>query len=300
MFVATLVAPPSRPILDDALLSHAAQTLHKTSAAVSSTAWLAPGEAADLYFDGITPQAARTALLGGLGAAPVDVIVQQRARRRRAMLIADMDSTMITVECIDELADLIGRKTEVAAVTEAAMRGDLDFVQALDSRVALLAGLAEDELQRCYDERVTMTPGAQALVRTMAAGGAHTVLVSGGFTFFTRRVAQALGFALDRSNSLELADGRLTGTVARPIVTAQVKRQTLLDEAARLGLATDQVLAVGDGANDIPMIEAAGLGVAFHAKPRTVAAARASIRHGDLSALLFAQGYRRDQWWQQP
>lgn len=296
MFIATLVAPAAQPVLTQTLLSHAADALRKASGAVGDTRWLEEAQAADLIFDGLRPAEARAALAEALADAPVDIVVQLAAHRRRRMLIADMDSTMITVECIDELADFIGRKSEVAAVTEAAMRGELDFVEALDSRVALLAGLPEVTLQRCYDERVQLMSGARALVGTMAASGAHTVLVSGGFTFFTGKVREALGFALDRANRLGIVEARLTGTVERPIVTAATKRETLFEQAGAHGITPDQVMAVGDGANDIPMIEAAGLGVAYHAKPRTRDAADAAIVHGDLTALLYAQGYPRSVW----
>jgi len=207
-----------------------------------------------------------------------------------------MDSTMITVECIDELADYAGIKEQVAAVTEAAMRGELDFEGALDARVALLKGLAAEVIDRCHAERVRIMPGAKALVRTMAAHGAEAVLVSGGFTVFADRVAQEIGFAKAISNTLDIAGGLLSGTVARPIVGAVAKRDALLVEAAVRGVRPDEVLAVGDGANDIPMIELAGLGVAYHAKPKTAAAAGARIDHGDLSALLYAQGYPRSEW----
>ena len=228
--------------------------------------------------------------------ARVDVVVQPSAGRRKALLVADMDSTMITVECIDELADYAGIKAEVAAVTEAAMRGELDFGAALDARVALLAGLDTAMIARCLAERVTVTPGARALVRTMRAHGARCVLVSGGFTSFAAPVAAEIGFDLAIANDLLIADGRLTGAVAKPIVDSRTKAATLTRESAALGIEAAATLAVGDGANDLPMIEAAGLGVAYHAKPIVAAAARARIDHGDLSALLYAQGYPRAAW----
>ena len=223
----------------------------------------------------------------------LDIIVQPaNVPRRKALIIADMDSTMITCECIDELADYAGLKTEVAAVTEAAMRGELDFEAALDARVALLKGMDAGVIDRCRAERVRLTPGARTLVGTMAAHGAHSILISGGFTAFARPVAAEIGFAEVRANTLEIADGKLTGTVARPIVDAAAKRTALL----AAGIALPATLAVGDGANDIPMLEAAGLGIAYHAKPKASAAADAAIRHGDLTVLLRAQGYRRGDW----
>ncbi len=203
---------------------------------------------------------------------------------------------MITVECIDELADFAGLKTQVAAVTEAAMRGELDFAAALDARVALLAGMDAGMIDRCRSERVRAMPGAATLVRTMRATGARTVLVSGGFTVFAEPVAAEIGFDIAIANRLDVADGVVTGTVARPIVDAATKVATLERERAALGLAPEAVLAVGDGANDIPMIRAAGLGVAYYAKPRTAAAAAARIDHGDLTALLWAQGIPRARW----
>ncbi len=203
---------------------------------------------------------------------------------------------MITIECIDELADYLGIKEQVAAVTEAAMRGELDFVGALDARVKLLAGMDKATIDRCREERVRIMPGAKALIRTMKANGARAVLVSGGFTVFADPVAAAIGFDRAISNTLEMVDGKLTGTVTRPVVDSAVKRATLLAEAAAMGAAWEETMAVGDGANDVPMIEAAGLGVAYHAKPKTAAAAQARIEYNDLSALLYAQGYPRHMW----
>jgi phosphoserine phosphatase len=229
-------------------------------------------------------------------AADLDVVVQREADRRKRLLVADMDSTMITVECIDELADYVGRKAEVAAVTEAAMRGELDFEAALDARVALLAGLDEQVIDLCREERVRLTPGARILVRTMRAHGATCLLVSGGFTRFADPVAAAIGFNRAIANVLEVAGGKLTGRVNRPIVGAAAKREALHAAAERLALAREATMAVGDGANDIPMLQAAGLGIAYHAKPAAAAAAAARIEHNDLTALLYAQGYPRSAW----
>lgn len=249
-------------------------------------AWIDQGDALDLRVRG------GDGLRGALEAAfdAVDVIVQPAAAlRRRLLLVADMDSTMIQCECIDELADYAGLKPQVAAITEAAMRGEMDFGEALRARVALLAGMDVATLDACRRERVRLTSGAVALVRTMAEWGAHTLLISGGFTAFTGPVAAAIGFAESRANVLLQADGRLTGEVALPIVDAAVKRAALLAAA----VPAENALAVGDGANDIPMIEAAGLGVAYHAKPKAAAAADAAVRFGDLTVLLRAQGVRR-------
>jgi phosphoserine phosphatase len=207
-----------------------------------------------------------------------------------------MDSTMITVECIDELADYAGIKPQIAAITERAMRGELVFEEALDARVALLKDLGEDVLDRCRVERVRITEGAIPLVRTMRRDGARTLLVSGGFTHFADSVARDIGFDRAISNRLGLKAGRLDGTVARPIVGAETKRTALMDSAVEAGIDLADTVAIGDGANDIPMLQAAGLGVAFHAKPKTAAAASARIEHNDLTALLFAQGYARNEW----
>ncbi len=255
--------------------------------------WIEEGIACDLAFDGDIA-AARAALEGLI--LGVDVIVQPRAGRRKRLLVADMDSTMITVECIDELADYAGVRERVAAVTEQAMRGELDFEAALDARVALLAGLDERVIDHCHEQRVRITPGAEALVRTMTANDAYCLLVSGGFSRFADRVATEIGFDAAVSNALGIAGGKLTGTVARPIVGAEAKRQALHDAAAARQIPLGDTLAVGDGANDIPMIRAAGLGVAYHAKPATAAAADARIEANDLSALLYAQGYARAEW----
>jgi phosphoserine phosphatase len=224
----------------------------------------------------------------------MDIIIQPAAHRHRKLLIADMDSTMITVECIDELADYAGLKAEVSEVTERAMRGEIDFAGALRDRVALLAGMPETTIAECLRERVKLMGGAKALIQTFRANGGEAILVSGGFTHFTGPVAAEIGFNRAIANRLIVKDGVLTGEVEQPIVDAQTKRTTLLE--ALSGRDASVSIVIGDGANDIPMIEAAGLGVAYHAKPKTIAAADAFIRHGDLSVLLYAMGYARDQW----
>ena len=203
---------------------------------------------------------------------------------------------MIDVECIDELADFAGVKAEVSAITERAMRGELDFEAALDARVALLRGLDAGLIDRCREERVTLMPGARTLVRTMRTHGAYCLLVSGGFTRFAEPVAEAIGFDAAASNRLVIEDGRLGGTVEKPVVGAAGKKAAMLAAAEARGIGLDAALAVGDGANDIPMIEAAGLGIAYRAKPAVAAAADARIEANDLTALLYAQGYRRSEW----
>ncbi len=234
----------------------------------------------------------RAAAEAALEASPVDVCVQPWNGRRKRLLIADMDSTIIGCECLDELADYAGLKAEIAEITERAMRGELAFEPALRERVGKLKGLSLDALGRCYAERVRLNPGARTLVRTMAANGARCVLVSGGFTYFTRRVAEAAGFHADRANRL-LDDGSaLSGGVAEPILGRDAKLQALHEEVAALGVTPAEALAVGDGANDLAMIEAAGLGVAYRAKPVVAAQADARVDHADLTALLYFQGYR--------
>lgn len=262
---------------------------------VSAEVAFDPPHATDLIVRGLTAAAARALLEPAL--PHVDVVVQPSgAPRLKRLLVADMDSTMIRQECIDELADFAGLKAEIAAITERAMQGELDFASALEARVAALKGLAADAIDRCLAERIELMPGAQTLIATMKAKGARTVLVSGGFTAFTGPVAARIGFDRQVANLLHLADGMLAGTVGQPIVDSAVKRETLRAEQAALGLSAADTLAVGDGANDIPMLEAAGLGVAFHAKPRAAAAADAAIRVGDLTTLLWAQGLARAEW----
>jgi phosphoserine phosphatase len=226
----------------------------------------------------------------------IDANVLPAEGRRKRLLIADMDSTIIGVECIDELADFAGVKAEVAAITEAAMQGELDFEAALEARVALLAGLSESVLDDCYAARVRLNPGARVLVRTMAALGAGTALVSGGFDFFTARVAAEAGFARHQANRLDIEAGRLTGTVERPILGRAAKLAALTAIAAEAGITRDAVLAVGDGANDLDMVAAAGLGIAYRAKPALAMAADARIDHSDLTALLALQGIPEQDW----
>lgn len=289
MFTATLIGDG----LSAGDVRAATDRLAAAGCAPGETVWLEPGIAIDLAF-AADAAAARQALEEAF--ARTDVVVQPTATRRKALIVADMDSTMITVECIDELADYAGIKAQVAAVTEAAMRGDLDFEGALVARVALLAGLEESVIAQCLAERVRVMPGAKHLVRTMRANGAAAVLVSGGFTRFAEPVAAEIGFDRAIANVLLIEDGRLTGKVAKPIVGSATKQDTLLASIAERGIGPALSLAVGDGANDLAMIERAGLGVAYHAKPIVAAAAGARIDHGDLSALLYAQGYRRADW----
>ena len=289
MFIATLVAERLAP----GQLSDAADRLAALHCAPGEMRWLDQGRAADLHF-AAHPDLARGALEGAF--AKTDVLIQPAANREKKLLVADMDSTMITVECIDELADYAGIKAQIAEVTERAMRGELDFGAALDARLALLEGLEESAIDRCLAERVRNSPGAEILVKTMAARGATTVLVSGGFTRFAGPVGERLGFQRVIANVLEIADAKLTGTVTKPIVDSATKETTLLAVREELGLSPEQTLAVGDGANDLAMIRQAGLGVAYRAKPIVAAAAGARVDHTDLTTLLYAQGIKRAEW----
>lgn len=237
-------------------------------------------------------------LKADLADLPVDLAVQPAGNRRKRLLIADMDSTIINVECLDELADFAGVKAQVSEITERAMRGELAFEGALRERVGMLKGLGVEALQSCYDQRVRLNPGAEILVRTMAKHGARCALVSGGFTFFTSRVAKAAGFHLNRANTLIELDGALTGHVGDPILGKEAKLAALNEETAALGLTPADALAVGDGANDLAMIEAAGLGVAYRAKPIVAAQADAKVDHTDLTTLLYFQGYRTEEFHQ--
>ena len=262
------------------------------------TAWgpLGPA-AAQTTIDSADAAALNQALAIQLADLPVDYcLTPDDPARRKRLLIADMDSTIIGCECLDELAEFAGVKAEVSAITERAMRGEIDFAGALRERVAMLEGLPSSDLQRCFDERVRLNPGARVLAATMAERGARCVLVSGGFDFFTRRVAEAAGFQAERANHLIEADGRLTGQVREPILGRAAKLAALREEADARGLDLADTLAVGDGANDLAMIEAAGLGVAYRAKPVVAAQADARIDHTDLTTLLYFQGYRAHEF----
>lgn len=282
-YVTTVIAGAKSKKLDTGLLDalRAALDSHRAT-------WLHEGIAIDLFHE--QPVAALPASDG------VDIVTQPATNRRKQMLISDMDSTLIEQECIDELADFVGLKAQVSAITERAMNGEIDFKDALRERVALLKGLPESALQEAYSQRITLMSGAAPLLATMKAHGAYCLLVSGGFTFFTSRIRDALGFDADESNQLEIMNGTLTGKVIEPILDKHAKREALLREAARLSIATSDVLAVGDGANDLPMLLEAGLGVAYRAKPAVQAEAKARINHSDLSALLYLQGYAKNEW----
>ncbi|WP_112662546.1 phosphoserine phosphatase SerB [Microvirga flavescens] len=287
--VATLVANPSNPGVTDEVIAAAARALgHEPEHSV-----LARGIAADLIFSG-EAKAAEHAIRAALKGLSIDVIVQPLADRRKRLFLADMDSTMIGQECIDELADFVGLKAEVSEITERAMRGEIAFEPALRERVSLLKNLPVGVVDEIIRERITLTPGGRALVETIRAKGGYTCLVSGGFTLFTGPISAMIGFNEHRSNLLLVEDERLSGEVAEPILGKAAKLATLRELRERLGLQAHETLATGDGANDLAMLEEAGLGVAFHAKPAVAAAAHARIEHADLSALIYAQGYRAE------
>ncbi|MFT4180839.1 MAG: phosphoserine phosphatase SerB [Rhizobium sp.] len=288
-FVATLIANPSNPVLVPAIAEKAADAVK-----ASGLYWLADGIACDIVLrDDTDPQAAEADLLAAIGSAPIDLVIQQADTRRKKLLIADMDSTMIGQECIDELAAEVGLKEKVADITARAMNGEIAFEPALRERVALLKGLPISVVDDVIAKRITLTPGGAELIATMKAKGYYSALVSGGFTVFTNRIAATLGFDQNRANILLEDNGVLTGLVAEPILGKQAKVDALNEIAEELGISVDEALAVGDGANDLGMLQLAGSGVALHAKPTVSAQAKMRIDHGDLTALLYIQGYRK-------
>ncbi|AYG66622.1 MULTISPECIES: phosphoserine phosphatase SerB [unclassified Rhizobium] len=288
-FVATLIANPSNPVLVPAIAEQAADAVK-----ASGLYWLADGIACDIALrDDTDPQAAEAKILAVIGSKPIDLVIQEAAARRKKLLIADMDSTMIGQECIDELAAEVGLKEKVADITARAMNGEIAFEPALRERVALLKGLPISVVDDVIAKRITLTPGGPELIATMKAKGYYAALVSGGFTVFTSRIGATLGFDENRANVLLEENGILTGLVEEPILGKQAKVDALNDIAGKLGISTDDALAVGDGANDLGMLQLAGSGVALHAKPTVSAQARMRIDHGDLTALLYIQGYRK-------
>ena len=296
--VATLICNPANPALDSTVLEGARALLPSPG----PVRWLFNEVAADIPFEGRFPvedsdlRAIGTRLREARGDLPVDIVVQPQALRRKKLFLADMDSTMIGQECIDELADLAGVKAHVAKITERAMRGEIEFEPALRERVALLKGLPVGVVDEVLANRIKPTPGGRELVATMRAHGAWTCLISGGFTLFTNAVAAWIGFQENRANRLLIADSKLTGEVAEPILGRAAKLATLTELRESFDLDDIDTLVVGDGANDLGMIQQAGLGVAYHAKPAVAAAAAARIDHGDLTALLYMQGYRQEEF----
>ncbi|WP_414473681.1 phosphoserine phosphatase SerB [Microvirga sp. M2] len=290
--VATLVANPAKPVVTDDLVAEAAGALgHEAERTV-----LARGIAADLIVpSSAEPGTVEASLRKALEGQPVDIVVQPLATRRKRLFLADMDSTMIGQECIDELADYVGLKAEVSEITERAMRGEIAFEPALRERVALLKNLPVGVVDEIIEKRITLTPGGPSLVRTIRANGGYACLVSGGFTLFTGPIGSKIGFNEDRSNHLILDGEKLAGLVEEPILGREAKLATLVELRSRLNLAHHETMAVGDGANDLAMLGEAGLGIAYRAKPAVAAAAHARIDHADLTALLYAQGYRAEE-----
>jgi len=291
--VATLICHPANPALDSTIVDGALAVLPSPGIAQ----WLFDEVAIDIPFTGSDDiRAIERRLRQARGDLPIDIVVQPQAARRKKLFLADMDSTMIGQECVDELADFAGIKVDVAGITERAMRGEIAFEPALRQRVALLKGLPVGVVDQVLNTRITLTPGGRELVATMRAHGAYTCLISGGFTLFTEVVAARIGFQENRANELKVEDGKLTGEVAEPILGRAMKLATLIELREAFDLDNLDTLAVGDGANDLGMIEQAGLGVAYHAKPAVAAAAAVRIDYGDLTALLYAQGYRREEF----
>ena len=281
-YVLTLISNTEDAAISDGIKDKYAKLLQ-----VTSVNWLNKNVALDLFCD----NKIEDNLLTLLENEPFDFAFQHINNRRKKLLVADMDSTIIQVECIDELADFLGIKDKVSHITEAAMRGELDFKEALKERVALLAGLKVDDLETVFNERVKLTPGAITLVKTMNANGANTILVSGGFTYFTEKVSKITGFKVNRANTLMHENGVLTGKVGEPIVDSNTKINSLREFQEKAALKESEIIAVGDGANDIPMLEGAGIGVGFKPFPTAAKAADVVLNHGDLTALLYIQGY---------
>lgn len=289
MFIATLLTNPNTPILDRVIVESL-----RNAWGGGDAIWLDPGVAAEFALETMPDN--RWQVWDGLQSIGIDLVIQPAVGRKKWLLIADMDSTMIQQECIDELADEAGVGAHVAGITARAMNGELDFEDALRERVGLLAGLPESVIAQVIRDRITLMPGAAVLLATMKANRAYTALVSGGFTAFTRHIAQVLGFDENRANTLLVAEGRLTGKVADPILGRAAKVQALQEISLRLGITPAEAIAVGDGANDLGMLGLAGAGVALHAKPSVQAECDIRINHGDLTALLYLQGYARNEF----
>lgn len=294
--ILTLITNPASTPLNDLVINHVFIALEKKKAQIENIQWLSPDEACDIYFEHHTlPE-----LIKGftLTRYPVDYLfhpADTKAARRKRMLISDMDSTIIEQECIDELAGQLGIKEQVADITARAMNNELDFAEALRARVALLKGLDEKTLLQVYEHHISFMPGASALVATMRHHGAHCVLVSGGFTFFTQKVADQLGFHAQHANRLDIEQGTLTGQVIEPILDKASKYESLVSIAKQRHIPLSDVLAIGDGANDIPMLKGAGLGIAYHARPAVQEQIPVQINHSNLRAALFMQGYSSNE-----
>jgi phosphoserine phosphatase len=289
-FVVTLIAAPGDE-LDTGIVAEAAARLNALGAETGRLDWLAEGSACDLGFDGLSADQADAAVRMSLQERRIDVIAQRADGRRKKLLIADMDSTIVTSETLTDVAEAAGKADVIAAITDRVMRGELNFEESLRERVAMLKGLAETALETAYGA-IEVSPGAETLVRTMAAAGATTALVSGGFTYFTSRIAARLGFHINMANDFIIEGGKLTGKVTEPILGRTAKYDALVKLAAQNGIGLTDTAAIGDGANDLEMIQAAGLGCAYRGKPILRDAARVKLDHADLTGLLFAQGFR--------
>jgi phosphoserine phosphatase len=294
--VLTLIGSRNWAPLSDDLVAMALGALEEAGADCSTPDWLSENHACDILFDGFSPSVGEASVRQYLRDMPVDIVSQHCDYRRKKLLLSDMDSTIIEQECIDEIAAHAGLRDQVSQITEAAMRGELDFSASLIRRAAMLKDIDVEVLQKVYNDRITVTPGARTLVQTMRKNGAWSKLVSGGFTFFTNQVSIATGFHDHQANRLEVIAGRLTGEVIPPILDNLAKRKALEKCVEALGLKCEETLAIGDGANDIPMLQEAGLGIAFHAKPLVAASSSARLDHADLTGALYAQGYRDEEF----
>lgn len=293
-YILTLIANPQNPVLTDKIAADVALAIGATA----SLQWLSPDIACDIEI-AETPPFDSTVVLAiaqqVLGTLAIDVAIQPQAHRRKRLLIADMDSTIIGQECIDELGTANGFKTQITEITVRAMNGKIPFDVSLIQRSKLLKGLPQKALEEVFETRITLNPGARELVATMRAHGAYCALISGGFTYFTQRIAKMTGFDFNNANTLLFEDGRLSGEVARPILDREDKLVALKKFRSEQGLLKEDILAVGDGANDLAMIKEAGLGVAYHAKPKVAEIADVAIKHSDLTALLYLQGYKASE-----
>ena len=292
LLVATLIANPDRPVLTPQLVDKASHSLN-----ASTVYWLCDGVACDIPLgDNIGSEKAKQALRAALQGEPVDFAVQIQDKRRKKLLVADMDSTMIGQECIDELADVAGLRDYISDITRRAMNGEIAFEPALRERVSLLKGLPLSIIDDVIENRITLTNGGKELIATMRGNGAYTALVSGGFTLFTKKIANAIGFDEHNANELVVEDGHLAGVVNEPILGKQAKLEKLEELCKKLNISPEDAMAVGDGANDLAMLNLAGSGVALHAKPLVAEAASIRIDYGDLTALLYLQGYRKSEF----
>jgi phosphoserine phosphatase len=294
-FVLTVIGAPDSRLLDASLIDAVLTALGEAGAAHASPSWLDPGRALEVAIESALPKSAEAAVRERLHGTPVDVVVLPAENRRKALLVADMESTIIAEELLDEMAETMGIRDRIAAITARSMAGELDFEAAIRERMRLLSGLPAATLDRML-ERITLNPGARTLVQTMRAHGAHTALVSGGFTHFTEAVMERCGFHEAHGNRLILDKGALTGEVAAPILGPSSKREILQALCETHRLAPEAACAVGDGSNDVPMIQLAGLGVAYRAKSILRRAAKVTVEHGDLTAILYLQGYRREDF----